>query len=158
MQYLNRNCLRSVANDPNFPYLFYRNKDVATYNKKMFSLVLGDEVFINANDNLEENDGNVHCHLHISTLPLQIILKLNMLIEIYSTNYGSQDGLVNGVDGIMKAYTKTKDFDVKWIKFNDSNIGHDQEKKLAFLYIDHISKYWTPIPQITKPISSTMKT
>ena len=57
----------------------------------------------------------------------------------------------------MKAYTKTKQVDVIWIKFNDSNIGHDQAKKLSFLYIYHISKYWNPILQIEKPISSTMK-
>ena len=108
LQYLNRNCIRPTPNDPTFPYLFYRNKNVVIHNKKMLFIVLGDEFVINAIDNLEENHGNVHFHLHTSTLPLQIVLKLNMLIEIYVGNYDSQDGLVNGVDGIMKAYTNTK--------------------------------------------------
>ena len=42
-----------------------------------------------------------------------------MLTEIYARNYDSEDGLVNGADGIMKAYTKTKKNDVIWIKLND---------------------------------------
>jgi hypothetical protein len=34
--------------------------------------------------------------------------KLEMLVEIYACNYDSQDGLVNGADGILKGYTKQK--------------------------------------------------
>ena len=127
-QYLNRNCVRSAPNDPTFPYLFYRNKDIAIDNKKMLSIVPGDEIIINAIDNLEENHSNVHCHLHTTTLPLQIVLKLNMLVKIYVGNYYSQDGLINGADGIMKAYTNIKELDVIHIKFNDSNIRHKQAK------------------------------
>ena len=73
----------------------------------MLSIFPGDEIVVNAIDNLEENHGNVHFHVHTSTFPLQIVLKLNMLVEIYVGNYDSQDGIVNGADGIMKAYTKT---------------------------------------------------
>jgi hypothetical protein len=47
-----------------------------------------------------------------------------MLIEIYTFNYDSQDGLVNGVDGVVKAYTKTYSIDVPWIRFHDPLIGH----------------------------------
>ena len=56
---------------------------------------------INAIDNLEENHGNAHWHLHTTTLPLQIVLKLYMLVEIYDGNYDSQGALINGADGIM---------------------------------------------------------
>jgi hypothetical protein len=47
-----------------------------------------------------------------------------MLVEIYACNYDSQDGLVNGADGIIKTYTKTNKVDVIWIKFYDPHIGH----------------------------------
>ena len=56
--------------------------------------------------------------------------------------------ILSSANGIMKTYTKTEEVDVIWIKFNDSKIGHCQAKKLAFLYIDHISKDWIPILRI----------
>ena len=93
-QYLNRNCLRSTPNEPTFPYLFYRNKDVAIHNNKMLSIVPGDEIIINSIDNLDENHRNVHFHFDTTTLHSQIAVKLNILIEIYARNYDSQDDLV----------------------------------------------------------------
>lgn len=101
-QYLNSNCLQYTPNDPTFPYIFYINNGVAIHNDKMLSIVPGDEIIINAIDNLEEKHGNAHFHLHTTTPPSQIVLKLNLLIEIYARNYNSQDGLVNGVERIMK--------------------------------------------------------
>jgi hypothetical protein len=35
-----------------------------------------------------------------------------MLVEIYACNYDSQDGFVNGADGILKGYTKIEKLDV----------------------------------------------
>jgi hypothetical protein len=119
LAYLNRNCIRPAPNDPTFPYLFYKNKDVARHNKHMLSLIPGNEISINAIDEEEENHGNVSYHQHTTTFPSQLVIKLNMLAEIYACNYDSQDGLVNGVDGIIKAYTKTNKVDVIWIKFYD---------------------------------------
>jgi hypothetical protein len=65
----------------------------------------------------------VPCHEHTTTLPLLLVLKLKMLVEIYSYNYDSQDGLVNGADGILKGYMKTLKLDVLWIKFREPHIG-----------------------------------
>ena len=81
-----------------------------------------------------------------------------MLIEIYAGNYDSQDGLVNGADGIIKSYTKISEVDVIWIKFYDPKIGHHQAKKMASLYSFHISEYWIPILRIERPISIIEKT
>ena len=39
------------------------------------------------------------------TLPWKLVLKLDMLIKIYVGYYDSEDGLVNGADGTLKAYT-----------------------------------------------------
>jgi hypothetical protein len=89
------------------------------HNKYMLSLMPGNYIIINSIDLEEKNHGNVPCHQHTTTFPLQLVLKLDMLVEMYACNYDSQDGLVNGADGILKAYTKTKKVDVLWIKFHD---------------------------------------
>jgi hypothetical protein len=78
----------------------------------MLSLISGNDIIINTIDLEEENHGNVPCHQHTKTFSLQLVLKLDMLVEIYACNYDSQDGLVNGADGIHKAYTKTEKIDV----------------------------------------------
>jgi hypothetical protein len=78
--------------------------------------------------------------------------------EIYACNYDSQDGLVNGANKIIKAYTKTYKVVVIWIKFYDSNIGHRQANRLSYLYRPEISQYWIPILRIAKPMSLTLKT
>jgi len=67
------------------------------------------------------------------------------LVEIYVGNYSSQDGLVNGADGIVKAYIKTNDIDALWFKFLDTNIEHCQARKLASLYSKGIFEDWIPI-------------
>ena len=77
------------------------------HNRYMLSRMPNDDVIINSIDLEEDNHGNVPRHEHTTTLPLQLVLKLNMLVEIYAYNYDSQDGLVNGADGILKGYTKT---------------------------------------------------
>jgi ATP-dependent exoDNAse (exonuclease V) alpha subunit len=137
--------------------MFYKNKDVALHNKYMSSFMPGDDIIINSIDLEEDNHGNVPCHQHTTTLPLQLVLKLDMLVEIYTCNYDSQDGLVNGANGILKAYTKTKKVDVLWIKFHDPHIGHRQANKLAYLYNSNTLRKCTPILRISKPVSTSAK-
>ena len=81
-----------------------------------------------------------------------------MLVEIYAGNYDSQGGLVNGADGIIKAYVKLDNFDVIWIKFYDERIGRRQAHIFYFLYSQQICKDWTPILRTTKPVSVLAKT
>jgi hypothetical protein len=107
LTYINLRWLRPAPIGPTFPYMFYKNKDVAMNNRYMLSLMPGDDIIINSIDLEEYNQGNVTHHEHTSTLPLQLVLKLEMLVEIYACNYDSRDGLVNGADGILKGYTKT---------------------------------------------------
>ena len=78
------------------------------HNIHMLLVMCGDDIIMNSIGLEEDNHGNVPCHEHPTTLPLQLVLKLEMLVEIYACNYDSQDGLVNGADGILKGYTKTK--------------------------------------------------
>jgi hypothetical protein len=65
----------------------------------MLSLMPGDDIIINSIDLEEDNHGNVPHHEHTTTLPLKLVLKVDMLVEIYACNYDSQDGLVNGAYG-----------------------------------------------------------
>jgi hypothetical protein len=95
LTYFNSSCMRLALTDPTFPYLLYKNKDVAMHNKYMLSLMPGNDIIINSIDLEEENHGNVPCHQHTTTFPLQLVLKLDMLVEIYACNYDSQDGPVN---------------------------------------------------------------
>ena len=108
LTHINLRCFRPAPTDSTFPYLLYRNKDVANHNNHVLSLVSGDDIIINSIDLEEDNHGNVPWPEHSVTLPLQLVLKLEMLVEIYACNYYSHDGLVNGVDGILKGYTKTE--------------------------------------------------
>jgi hypothetical protein len=55
----------------------------------MLSIMPDDDIIINSIDPEEENHGNVPCHEHTTTLPLHLVLKLEMLVEIYACNYDS---------------------------------------------------------------------
>jgi hypothetical protein len=108
LTYINSRCMQPAPTDPTFPYLFYRNRDVSMHNRYMLSLMPGDDIIINSIDLEEYHHVNVPHHEHTTTLqPFQLVLKLDMLVEIYVCNYDSQDGLVNGADGILKDYNKT---------------------------------------------------
>jgi len=51
--------LQLAPKDSTFPYLFYKNKDVTMHNKEMLPLMPGNEILINAIDEVEENHGCV---------------------------------------------------------------------------------------------------
>ena len=53
-----------------------------------------------------------------------------MLVELYARNYNTDDGLVNGVEGIFKRYTNTNNgLDIVWIEFSSASIGKYQRTK-----------------------------
>ena len=55
-------------------------------------------------------------------LPAQIVVKPNILVKKIVGNYSTKDGLVNGSDGLLKAYTKQQEVDIVWIQFKNSSI------------------------------------
>ena len=80
------------------------------------------------------------------SLPARILVKQNMLVELYAGNYNIEDGLVNGADGIFKAYTRKDNYiDVIWIEFTNLVIGQAQRNKHYKLYEKSIQSSWTPI-------------
>jgi hypothetical protein len=50
LKYINSSCMQPASIEPNFPYLFYKNKDVAAHNKYILSLILGNCIIINSID------------------------------------------------------------------------------------------------------------
>jgi hypothetical protein len=67
-----------------------------------------------------------------------------MLVELcYITSYG----LVNGVDGIFKDYTKTFPKSLIWIHFQNLQIGYNTRSKNSQMYKEFptLDKNWTPI-------------
>jgi hypothetical protein len=57
-----------------------------------------------------------------------------MLIELSVGNYATFDGLVNGVDNILKNYTRTHSKSYMWIDFQNLQIGVNIRIKYAQLY------------------------
>jgi hypothetical protein len=75
-------------------------------------------------DGHENNQGGFTCYEKTLTFPSKILIKGNVLVKLYVENYNIADGLVNGVDGTLKVYTKkTTNIDVVWIEFADPSIG-----------------------------------
>jgi hypothetical protein len=52
------------------------------------------------------------------------LVKKNMLVELCVGNYGTSDGLVDGVDGIFENFTKTISKSFVWIHFHNPQIKH----------------------------------
>ena len=72
-------------------------------------------------------------------------------MEIIAGNYNTQDGLVNGLDGIFRAYTKEENVDIVCIEFHDPKIGMQQKNRLAQYYNEFTERKWVPILQIARP-------
>jgi hypothetical protein len=146
IEYINAHYYRAAPIDPLFPYLFYRNKDVNEHNDRMLSLVDGELVVLHAIDELEDYQDILSCYEKTIALPIKILVKQNMLVELCVGNYNIEDGLVNGADGVFKKYTrKSKDIDVIWIDFVDPLIGKEQRNTHLHLYDKDIQLTWTPI-------------
>ena len=113
IEYINAHCYRAAPIDPLFPYLFYRNKDVNEHNDRMLSIVNGQLVILEAIDEVENYQDTLSYYEKTIALPIKILVKQNMLVELCAGNYNIEDGLVNGADGVFKKYTrKTKDIDI----------------------------------------------
>jgi hypothetical protein len=89
LTYINSRCMRHAPIEPTFPSLFYMNRHVAMHNRYMLSLIPSDDIIINSIYLKEDNHGNVPRHEHTTTLHLQLVLKLDTLVEIYACNYVS---------------------------------------------------------------------
>ena len=149
--YVNNNCYRIPPLGLVFPYIFYRNKDVHIHNAKMLSLTKGEQIMLVAIDNYEILGLSYFAFDKAISLPSTITVKQNMLVELYAGNYNTNDGLVNGVEGIFKSYSSNNNRpDIVWIEFSDPEIEKQQRSKFKQLYDINILPNWTPIFRIAK--------
>ena len=118
----------------------------------MLAIMSGEVILLKAIDEYEDNMDGIWLYAHTTSLPIEIKLKPNMFIELYSGNYNTSDGLVNSYDDIFKHYRKHDMLDIVWIKFNDPNIGYQQKRKYASYYNQYITKDWILIIRIAKLI------
>ena len=107
-------------------------------------------------DEEESHAENFHPQVQKSSFPTILYLKKGILVELIGANLDTQDGLVNGVDGVFQLHTKN-DKDILWIEFNDTTIGISRRKKMQHLYTNSISPSWTPIMRIAKKMKTSTK-
>ena len=102
----------------------------------MLSQVDEELITLEAIDELEDSEENFATYDKTVILPSRILVKRNILVELFAGNYNIEDGLVNGVDGAFMCYSKrNKQCDVVWIDFGDENVGKFQRKKIHELYM-----------------------
>ena len=81
-------------------------------------------------------------------LPSTITLKQNMRVELIGGKYSTEDGLVNGAEGLFRYYTKSNP-ELIWIEFMDTKVGLLERNKMRCLFTPEIKCSWTPIKRIT---------
>ena len=129
IDYMNNKCFRPPPLDLQFPYVFYRNKDVESHNTKMLSLTHGEQIVLNAKDEHETMGTNFYAYEKTIVLPSKIFMKKYMSVELYAGNYNTQDGLVNGAEGIFKRYTRcNSEYDMVWIHFPDAILEGNKDQ------------------------------
>ncbi|XP_059067636.1 uncharacterized protein LOC131858419 [Cryptomeria japonica] len=84
IDYLNQHCLKEPPVDPTLPNLFYKKADVDKHNNKMLTKLPGDTIVLHALDEQETNIDTIRLYGHTTTLPPQIHVKPNILVEIYA--------------------------------------------------------------------------
>jgi hypothetical protein len=131
--YLNTTCYKTAPNDPKLPYLFHRNSAVDEHNKRMLDFLPTKLYVFEAIDEINSQIENFHHQVEKSTLSTMIYLKPGILVELIAGNLDTQDGLVNGADGIFQMHT-THNEDIIWIQFNDPTIGTSRRQKMQSFY------------------------
>lgn len=81
----------------------------------MLFIVPGNHIIFDVIDLEDDNYNAMQPYTHAITLPTQIFVKPNFLVEIFARNYNTQDDLVNGLNEIFKACIKQDNFDIVWI-------------------------------------------
>jgi hypothetical protein len=93
-------------------------------------------------------------HFKLSQLPnetsglhIELLLKKNILIEVFGGNYSTLDGLVNGANGMFQDYIKVFNKQLIWIDFENLPIGLNTRLQYTYMYdqIQNLQKSWTPI-------------
>lgn len=105
LSYLNMTCCKTAPNNPKFPYLFHRNSTISEHNRQMLDLLPGIICMLEAIDEAESHANNFNTQTQKSSLPTVLYLKIGILVELIGANLDTQDGLVNGANGVFQLHT-----------------------------------------------------
>ena len=84
--------------------------------------------------------------------PSAIVLKQGMLVEIIRGNFSTDDGLVNGAEGIFRECTNYK-LDIVWIEFTSPLTSTLQWGKMHKHFVQNIQCTWKPIIRISRQMT-----
>lgn len=157
ISYINATCYKPRPNNPTLPHLFQRNSTVDEHNKSILDYLPMTLYVLEAIDHTDTTIDITPYHVEKTTLPTTIFVKQGILIELIAGNLDTQDGLVNGADGIFQLHT-TQHHDIVWIEFCDPHVGRLCREQMHNLYTDSIPNSWTPITRITRKIKTSSKT
>jgi len=137
IQFINSICNWQPPNNFTIPYSFDTNKLVQKNNEHVFTNTLGLTFSFKAMDINHQscppfyklwNDVSKIIGLHST---IQILKK--MLVELFTINYATYDGLVNGIDGIFKTSTTYCNKTIIWIMFQNSKFGTFTRKNIVII-------------------------
>ena len=152
-------------NDPNYPshapHLFYQNKKVERFNKKVYDASCEEKFLIKASDFVIGAESEQMEARLLSKIPndprktmqlaSELCIAINQRTEI-AVNVRLDDGLTNGAGNVVKYVELCSPPDpegVIWVKFDHDHVGQKTRNENAQLYLHNIDSSWTPIIPIT---------
>ncbi len=128
IEFINSICNQQPPNNFTIPYLFYTNKLVQKHNENVFINTLGHMFILKAMDiNHQSCPLSYKLSNHLSKimgLHFIINIKIYMLVELRVGKNMTFDGLVNGVDDILKTLITYCEKTIIWIMFQNLKLEH----------------------------------
>ena len=152
-------------NDPNYPHhaphLFYQNKKVEYFNKKVydasheekFSIIASDFVIGAQSEQMKETLLSRIPNDPRKTMQLasELCIAINQRAEI-AVNTRLDDGLTNGAGSVVKyveLYNPPQPQGIIWVRFDHDHVGQKTRNENSQLYTSNIDRSWTPIMPTT---------
>ena len=152
-------------NDPNYPHhvphLFYQNKKVENFNKKVYNASHDEKFSIIASDFVIGAQSEQMKETLLSRIPndprktmqlaSELCIAINQRTEI-AVNTRLDDGLTNGAGNVVKyveLYNPPQPQGIIWVKFDHDHVGEKTRSENRQLYTSNIDRSWTPIMPTT---------
>ena len=152
-------------NDPNYPHhaphLFYQNKKVENFNKKVYNASDDEKFSIIASDFVIGAQSEQMIETLLSRIPndprktmqlaSELCIAINQRTEI-AVNTRLDDGLTNGAGSVVKyveLYNPPQPQGIIWVKFDHDHVGEKTRNENRQLYTSDIDVSWTPIMPTT---------
>jgi len=145
-------------NDPNYPHhtphLFYQNKKVEYFNKKVYNAAQEEKFLIIASDFVIGAQSERMKETLLSRIPndprktmqlaSELCIAINQRAEI-AVNTRLDDGLTNGAGSVVKyveLYNPPQPRGIIWVKFDHDHVGQKTRNENSQLYTSNIDGSW----------------